>query len=118
SRFTRSSMLEVLRQDYVRTARSKGLAERVVIFKHALRNSMIPVVTLFGFSLPGLFGGAIIIEGIFSYRGMGQLTIEAVNNRDYNILMVTNMFFAILVIVGNLLADMLYAAVDPRIRYS
>lgn len=118
SRFTRSSMLEVMRQDYVRTARSKGLSERVVIYKHALRNGLIPVVTLLGFSLPGLFSGATIMEGVFSWRGMGLLSIEAVNNRDYSILMTVNMFFAFLVIVGNLIADVLYAVVDPRIRYS
>jgi peptide/nickel transport system permease protein len=118
TRFTRSSMLEVLRQDYVRTARSKGLTERIVIYKHALRNSLIPVVTLLGFSLPALFGGAVIFEYIFSWPGMGSLSIEAVNNRDYSVLMVVNLFFAIMVIMGNLLADVLYAVVDPRIRYS
>lgn len=118
SRFTRSSMLEVMRQDYVRTARSKGLAERVVIYKHALRNGLIPVLTLLGFSLPALFGGAIIIEGVFTWRGMGSMTIEAVNNREYGMLMAVNMFFAILVITGNLMADVLYAIADPRIRYS
>jgi peptide/nickel transport system permease protein len=117
ARFTRSSMLEVLRQDYVRTARSKGLPERVVIYKHALRNALIPVITLLGFSLPGLFAGAIIFEQIFTWPGMGLLSIEAVNNRDYPVLMVVNMFFALMVIVGNLLADVLYAVVDPRIRY-
>lgn len=118
ARFTRSSMLEVMRQDYVRTARAKGLAERVVVYKHALRNGMIPVITLLGFSLPALFGGAIIIETIFSWPGMGLLSFSAVGNRDYSILMTTNMFFAFLVIIGNLVADILYAVVDPRIRYS
>jgi len=118
TRFTRASMLEVLRQDYVRTARAKGLAERVVIYKHALRNGLIPVITLLGFSLPGLFGGAIITETIFSWPGMGLLSFTAVGNRDYSVLMATNMFFAFLVIMGNLLADILYALVDPRIRYS
>lgn len=118
TRFTRSSMLEVLRQDYVRTARAKGLAERLVIYKHALRNGLIPVITLLGFSLPGLFGGAVVFEYIFTWPGMGLLSLEAVNNRDYPVLMVVNMFFAFLVIVGNLVADILYAVVDPRIRYS
>lgn len=118
SRFARSSMLETLRQDYVRTARSKGLSERIVIYKHALRNSLIPIVTLLGFSLPELFGGAVIIETLFSWRGMGVMTLEAVGNRDYPVLMATNMFFALLVVVGNLVADILYAIVDPRIRYS
>ncbi len=118
ARFTRSSMLEVLRQDYVRTARAKGLAERLVIYKHAFRNSLIPVITLFGFSLPALFGGAVIIEQVFTFPGMGLLTFEAVNNRDYSVLMATNLFFALLVILGNLLADILYAIADPRIRYA
>ncbi len=118
ARFTRSAMLEVLRQDYVRTARAKGLAERVVVYKHAFRNGMIPVITLFGFSLPGLFGGAVIIEQVFTFPGMGLLTFEAVNNRDYSVLMATNMFFALLVILGNLIADILYAVADPRIRYA
>ncbi|MBP2019038.1 peptide/nickel transport system permease protein [Symbiobacterium terraclitae] len=118
ARFTRSSMLEVLRQDYVRTARAKGLAERIVIYKHALRNGLIPVITLLGFSLPGLFGGAVIIEQVFTFPGMGLLTFEAVNNRDYSVLMATNMFFALLVIIGNLVADILYAVADPRIRYA
>lgn len=118
TRYTRASMLEILRQDYIRSARAKGLAERVVIYKHALRNGMIPLVTLLGLSLPGLFGGAIITEGIFTWPGMGLLTIEAVNNRDYPVLMATNIFFALLTILGNLIADLLYAVVDPRIRYS
>ncbi|MGE5673160.1 MAG: ABC transporter permease [Mycobacterium leprae] len=118
SRFCRSSMLEVMRQDYVRTARSKGLAERVVVYKHALRNGLIPVITLIGFSLPGLFGGAIIFETLFTWPGMGLLSFSAVNDRDYPVLMATNLLFAILVIIGNLVADILYAVVDPRIRYS
>jgi len=118
ARYTRSSMLEVLRQDYVRTARSKGLAERVVIYKHALRNGLIPVITLLGFSLPGLFSGAIIFESIFTWPGMGLLTLEAVAQRDYPILMTVNILFAFLVITGNLIADILYAVADPRIRYS
>lgn len=118
TRYTRSSMLEVMRQDYVRTARAKGLAERVVVYKHALRNGLIPIITLLGFSLPGLFGGTIIFESIFAWPGMGLLSIEAVGMRDYAVLMVVNMFFAVLVILGNLVADVLYAIVDPRIRYA
>ncbi len=118
ARYTRSAMLEVLRQDYVRTARAKGLAERIVIFKHALRNGLIPVITLLGFSLPFLFSGAIITETLFTWPGMGLLSIEAVSRRDYPVLMVVNIFFAALVILGNLVADILYAVVDPRIRYS
>lgn len=118
ARYTRSSMLEVLRQDYVRTARSKGLTERMVVYKHALRNGLIPVITLLGFSLPGLFSGAIIFESIFTWPGMGLMTIEAVGTRDYPILMTVNMMFAFLTIIGNLVADVLYAVADPRIRYS
>lgn len=118
ARFTRSSMLEVIRQDYVRTARAKGLQERLVVYKHALRNGLIPLVTLIGFSLPGLFGGAVLLEYIFVWPGMGQLSIEAVGNRDYPLLMATNMLFAVLVLLGNLVADILYAVVDPRIRYA
>lgn len=118
SRYTRGSMMETMRQDYVRTARSKGVSERIVIYKHAFRNSMIPIVTLLGFTLPDLFGGAVIFETLFTWPGMGQLSVEAVNNRDFPLLMVTNMFFAILVLLGNLMADVLYVVVDPRIRYS
>ncbi len=118
TRFTRSSLLEVLRQDYVRTARAKGLAERKVIYKHALRNALIPVVTLLGFGLPNLFSGTIVFETIFTWSGMGLLSFEAVVSRDYPVLMVVNIFFAFMVIVGNLIADILYAVVDPRIRYS
>jgi peptide/nickel transport system permease protein len=118
SRYTRASMMDVLRQDYIRTARSKGVAERMVVYKHALRNSLIPIVTLLGFSLPDLFGGAVIFETLFTWPGMGQLTFDAVNNRDFPILMATNMFFALLVVIGNLMADVLYVVVDPRIRYS
>ena len=118
ARYTRSSMLEILRQDYVRTARAKGLPERIVVYKHALRNGMIPIITLLGLSLPTLFGGTIIFESIFAWPGMGLLTIEAVSRRDYAILMSVNMFFALLVIIGNLIADILYAVADPRIRYA
>jgi len=116
-RFTRSSMLEVIRQDYVRTARAKGLAERVVIYRHALRNAMLPVVTILGLSLPFLFSGAVITEAVFAWPGMGTLIIEAVSTRDYGLLMGTNLFLAVLVIIGNLLADVFYAIVDPRIRF-
>lgn len=115
-RYTRSSMLEVIRQDYVRTARAKGLREKVVIYKHALRNALIPVVTIFGMWLPGLFSGAMITEAIFNWPGIGPIQLLAVNNRDYPLLMGTNMLLAILTLLGNLLADVTYALVDPRIR--
>lgn len=115
-RYTRTSMLEVVRQDYIRTARAKGLAEKVVIYKHAMRNALIPIITLLGMSLAGIFGGAIIIEQIFNWPGIGPVTLLAVNNRDYPLLMGINMILAVLVLLGNLLADVAYALVDPRIR--
>jgi peptide/nickel transport system permease protein len=117
TRYTRSCMLEVIRQDYVRTARAKGLSERVVIYKHALRNALIPVITILGLSLPAIFSGAILTETVFVWPGMGLLNVEAVTTRDYPLLMGINLFLAILVLLGNLLADLLYAVVDPRIRY-
>lgn len=116
-RYVRSSMLEVIRQDYIRTARAKGLREKVVIYKHALRNAMIPVITLLGMSLSGLFAGAIITESIFLWPGIGPVQLLAVTNRDYNLLMGYNLLMAVLTLLGNLLADMIYAMVDPRIRY-
>lgn len=116
-RYVRSSMLEVLRQDYVRTARAKGLGEKVVIYKHALRNALIPVVTLIGFDLPALVGGAIITETIFMWPGIGRLAFTAITERDYPVLMAINLMFAVMTMLGNLVADIGYAIVDPRIRY-
>jgi peptide/nickel transport system permease protein len=116
SRFVRGEMLEVIRQDYVRTARAKGLTERLVLLRHALRNALIPVVTLLGISLRGLFGGAVLVETIFSWPGMGRLAVEAAFGRDYPVLMGTTLFSAVLVVAGNLLADLTYAWIDPRIR--
>ncbi len=118
TRFTRSSMLEVIRQDFIRSARAKGLAQRLVVYKHALRNALIPVVTLFGFELPNLFAGAVILEQVFAWPGIGKLSVDAITVRDYPILMATNMILALLTLFGSLLADILYAIVDPRIRYS
>lgn len=115
-RYTRSSMLEVIRQDYIRTARAKGLKEKVVIYKHALRNALIPVITLLGFTLPSLFSGALITEIIFVLPGMGKLQHQAVLQRDYPLMMGLNMFLAIFTLFGNLIADISYAFVDPRIR--
>jgi peptide/nickel transport system permease protein len=117
-RFTRTAMLEVIRQDYVRTARSKGLTERVVIYKHALRNALIPIITLLGFALPGLFGGAIITEKLFAWPGLGTIAFKAVTDRDYPLLMGTTLFFSILTLTGNLLADICYGLADPRIKYN
>jgi peptide/nickel transport system permease protein len=116
-RFVRTSMLEVIRQDFIRTARAKGLKEKVVIYKHALRNGMIPVITLLGMSLPSLFGGSIITEQIFAWPGIGRITIDAINVRDYPLLMGINCLIAALTLIGNLIADISYAVVDPRIRY-
>ncbi len=117
SRYARTSMLEVIRQDYIRTARAKGLSETQVIFKHALRNALIPIVTLMGLSLPNLIGGSFIIETIFSWPGMGRLGFESVLSHDYPLLMGIGVITALLTLLGNLLADLAYAWLDPRIRY-
>jgi peptide/nickel transport system permease protein len=110
-------MLEVIRQDYVRTARAKGLPEKLVIFKHAMRNSVIPIVTLMGSLLPGMFGGSVIIENIFSIPGMGQLGFEAVLSRDYPVVLAIATIAAFLTLIGILISDLLYVWVDPRITY-
>jgi len=115
-RYTRSSMLDVLSEDYIRTARAKGLRESIVIYKHALRNSLLAVITLFGLQFPILFGGAFVVEYIFDWPGMGTLAVVSVNNREYSIVMAINLISAWFVLGGNLLADILYAMVDPRIR--
>ena len=117
SRFVRASMLETLGQDYVRTARAKGLSWRSVYLKHALRNAMLPVVTNVGLQLPFLFSGAIVTETIFNWQGMGLLFIKGVEARDYFILMGLILFTSALVVLFNLMADVVYAVVDPRIRY-
>jgi peptide/nickel transport system permease protein len=116
SRYMRGSMLEVIRQDYITTARAKGLPERTVIFKHAMRNALLPVVTMLGLSLPGLIGGSVIFESIFAIPGMGQLFYGAVMARDYPLVMGELVIGALLTLLGNLLADVSYALVDPRIR--
>ena len=118
TRYTRSSLLEVLRMDYVRTARAKGLPERTVIYKHALRNALIPVITLLMLSIPGLFGGAVLTETVFSMFGIGRLLYTAILNSDTFLAMSTLMVLAILVVICNFAADLLYAIVDPRIKYS
>ena len=117
SRYSRASMLEVIHQDYIRTARAKGLPEKQVIFKHALRNALIPVVTILGLSLPDLIGGSFIFETIFAYPGMGRLGYEAIMARDYPVVMGVGTIAAFLTLLGNFLADIIYAYVDPRIRY-
>lgn len=117
SRFVRSSMLDVIHQDYLRTARAKGLSERRVIFRHALRNAIIPLVTLFALDLPYLFGGTVFVEMIFAWPGMGRLYYQAALQRDYPILMAVLTIGAGFIILSNLIADILYAFLDPRIRY-
>ncbi len=118
ARFQRSAMLEVIRQDYVRTARAKGLDERTVVGRHALRNALIPVITLLGMSLPFLVSGAVITEQIFAWPGMGQTVIHAIPERDVQVISGFTLVAAVMVVVGNLLADVLYAVVDPRVRLS
>jgi len=117
SRYMRSNMLEVIRQDYITTARAKGLSERVVIYRHALRNALLPVITLLGFSLPGLIGGSVIFETIFAIPGMGQLFYQGVMARDYPLVMGILVIGAFLTLIGNLLADVCYAMADPHIRH-
>lgn len=117
ARYVRGQLLEVLGREYITAARARGFRERTVILKHALRNALIPVVTLYGMGLPFLLGGATIIETIFAWPGMGRLAVDAVSGRDYPIIMGTVMVAAALTVLGNLLADIAYAAVDPRISY-
>jgi len=116
ARLTRTTMLEVLRQDYVRTARAKGLKEQTVNYRHAFRNALIPLVTVFGTSLATLVGGVFFIEVIFNIPGIGQIAINAINQRDYTVIQATGVIFAIVVVLGNLIADLLYSVVDPRIK--
>lgn len=114
--YIRSSMLEVIQQDFVRTAKAKGLKQRVVLIRHAFRNALLPLITLVGLGIPELLGGALIVENVFAYPGMGQLTVRAVSEADFPVVMGTTLLFAVLVILGNLLADILYVVFDPRIR--
>ncbi len=116
-RMMRTMMLEVLRQDYIRTAWSKGLRERVVVIRHTIKNALIPVVTLIGLQLPILVGGAVIMENIFNLPGLGRLMVNALNNRDYPVVSGVNLFFATGVVLLNLLIDLIYPYLDPRVRY-
>jgi peptide/nickel transport system permease protein len=116
-RMTRSTLLEVLREDYVRTAWAKGLSERLIIYKHALKNALIPVVTIVGGQLGGLLAGTVIIETIFALPGMGRLTVEAIMFRDYPVVQTNVMLAATVLVTINLLVDLTYAWLDPRIRY-
>jgi peptide/nickel transport system permease protein len=115
--YIRSSMLEVIRQDFVRTAESKGLSRRSVIYGHAFRNALLPLVTLIGLTIPELFAGAFIVEQIFAWPGIGRLAVDAATNSDYTLIMGSVLVFAVLTLLANLLADVMYAVLDPRIRY-
>lgn len=117
ARYTRGTMIEVLGEDYIRTARAKGLSERTVIFRHALRNALLPLLTLAGLYLPFLLSGAVFIETVFAWPGMGKLMVDSIATRDYPVVMAGGFLFAVVVVAGNLLADILYAVVDPRVRY-
>lgn len=118
ARYVRAAVLDVTSQAFVRTARAKGLPSRLVMLRHVLRNALLPVVTLLGLSLPALFSGTVFVEVIFAWPGMGRVMVDAVGARDYPIVMATTAIFAVLVVLGNLLADLLYGAVDPRLRRS
>lgn len=117
ARLTRSSMLEVLGQDYMRTAYAKGLATRLVLVRHGLRNALIPVVTVIGVQFASLLGGAVIVETIFAWPGMGRLAVNAISRRDYPVIMGTVLVFAVVFVLANLIVDILYTFIDPRIRY-
>ncbi|MCL2335321.1 MAG: ABC transporter permease [Endomicrobia bacterium] len=117
SRYIRSGMLDVLRQDYIKTAYAKGLSKRQVIFGHALKNALLPLITIIGLSIPALIGGSFIIETVFSYPGMGRLGYDAIMARDYPVIMGIGVISAFLTLLGNIIADVLYSAADPRIRY-
>jgi peptide/nickel transport system permease protein len=116
SRYSRSSMLEVIRQDYIKTAMAKGLTESEVVFKHAFRNALMPIVTILGLSVPGLIGGGVIFETIFAIPGMGQLFYSSTMSRDYPTIMGILVIGAVLTLLGNLFADISYALADPRVR--
>jgi peptide/nickel transport system permease protein len=116
-RYQRAAMLEVIRQDYIRTARAKGLSEKKVIFKHAWRNALIPIITLMGYIFVILVEGSVVVENIFSWPGMGQLAVMSLNQRDYPVMMGIVLLSSVLILFGTLLSDILYALVDPRVRY-
>lgn len=117
TRYIRSQMLEVIRQDFVRTARAKGLGNTTIVYGHALRNALLPLVTLVSLSLPGLVGGAFIVETVFAWPGLGRLTVEAARKSDYTLILGTVLMVSVLTLLANLLADVVYALIDPRIRY-
>ncbi len=118
TRLVRASMVDILGREYVRTARAKGLHQRVVLYKHVMRNALIPVTTIFGLTVGGLLGGAVILENVFSWPGLGTLAVTAVTNRDFPVIQGTTFFFAVILVGANLLVDISYAFLDPRIHYS
>lgn len=118
SRQMRSSVLEVARQDYIRTAWSKGLRERVIVFRHMLKNSLIPIITLMGFAIGGIFGGSVLVETVFNIPGMGRLMVSSIFNQDYVVVQATTLIFGAIVLIVNLLVDISYGWLDPRIRYN
>ena len=117
TRYIRSEMLEVIRLDFVRTAQSKGLKDRVILMRHAFRNAVLPLITLVGLNIPDLFAGAVIVENVFGWNGVGRLTVNALQSNNYSVAMAAVMMLAILTVLGNLLADILYAVFDPRVRF-
>ena len=118
ARQTRSSMLEVIRQDYIRTAWSKGLRERIIIIKHALKNSLIPVITILGLQLGFIMGGSVIVETVFSIPGIGYLMVTSIFAQDYSVVQSCTLVFAVVVVLANLIVDIAYGWLDPRIQYS
>ena len=116
-RYIRSAVLEILQQDYLRTARAKGIGRRSVIYKHALRNALVPIVTVIGMQIPVLFGGAVIVEQLFSWPGLGLMTMSAILNRDYPVIMGVCLLSAVVVLLANLVTDIVYAVVNPAIQY-
>lgn len=116
TRYTRNSVIEVINQDYIRTARSKGLKEKVVIYKHAFRNALLPLITILGMWVPSLFGGAILLETVFLWPGIGRVLLNGITSQDQSLVMATLVFYAVLRVIGNLLADVSYGLADPRVR--
>ena len=115
-RYIRSSMLEILNKDYLRTAKAKGIGRKMVIFKHALRNALIPIITVIGMEIPSLFGGSIVVEQVFSWPGLGLMTMNAILERDYPVIMAMCLLTAVVVLLTNLVTDILYALADPTVR--
>ena len=118
ARFTRSSVIETMKEDYIRTARAKGLRERTVIYRHVLKNSMIPVITIVGLNFGVMLGGAVIVESVFGYSGIGMLLVDSINFRDYPMIQMLILIFSLHFVVINLIVDLLYAVVNPEIRLS